>query len=156
VREVTGDGNREFQLLAAYELSVRDALAAARDNTVLDGQLTLVHVELGRSKIEEGLIRVSRRFANVLPAVLEKAGGKSSIRRSIRIAHHDSRDGLEGNVQLFGDELLVCRMSRGLPEIHFPRTHQERVVGVNFEPGVRQRRVERVLSGGGFRRLFEQ
>src|SRR5262249_34488516 len=79
-------------------------------------------------------------------------GRESTIRRSIRVAHDDRRDGLEGNRQLLGNDLLVGGMRGGLTKIDPAGSDEDRVVSVDFEPRTGRCGVERILSGGCLRR----
>jgi hypothetical protein len=120
--------------LTAHQLAICDALPATGHDAVLDFQLVLVHAQLRRGEIQQRLIRIGRGLADVLAAVLEKARREPAVGCAIGVAHHDGRDRVVRDVQLFGDELLVSGMRRGLAKVDLAGAHQDRVVGVNLEP----------------------
>ena len=147
--QVAAHGNGELQLLALHQFAVRDALAAAGNDAVLDGKLALRNAEPLRSQIQQRLIGVGRRFADVRRAAAEKIEGAAAIRRAVSVAHHDGGDGLERRAQLFGDDLPIRGERRALAEIALAGANQDGVVGMNLDPGTGERGIERVPGTGG-------
>ena len=88
-----------------HELTVADALAAARHNSVSDGKSGDGNAKLSRCEVEQRLVRVGSNFANVSHAV-EKAGGVTAVRCSVGVAE-DERDRFRPDAQFFCNCLSV-------------------------------------------------
>ena len=71
----------ELQLLTLHQIPVRHALAAAGNDAVFDGKLVLRNAEPLRRQIEQGLIGIGRRFADV-----RRARGRENRKRRCRPA----------------------------------------------------------------------
>ena len=91
-------------------------------------------------------------FRMLAPPVLEKPRGESAVRRAIGVAHDDRGDRLEWNVELLGDNLFVGGVRGRLAEVDLAGPQHHGVVGVDLEPGARERGVERVLRSRGAQR----
>ena len=102
-----------------------------------------------RGEIQQRLIGIGRRFADIRRAAAEKIERAAAVRRAIGVAHHHGGDVLEACVQLFGHNLPVGRERGALAEIALAGANQDGVVGMNLNPGAGERRVERVLRARG-------
>src|SRR5215472_6099665 len=74
----------------------------------------------------------------------EEIEGAAAVRRAISITGDDRRDCREGNTQFFGHNLAVRGKGRTLAEIALSRADQDRVVGMNLDPGTAEGGIERV------------
>ena len=141
--QVAAHGDGELQLLPLHQIAVRHALAAARNDAVLHGKLALRNAEPLRRQIEQRLIGIGRRFADVRRSAAEKIEGAAAVRRAIGVAHHHRGDGLERRAQLFGHNLPVRGERGALAEIALAGANQDGVVGMNLDPRTGERGVER-------------
>ncbi len=105
--EVAFDRDGELQLLVLDEVAIRNALAAARDDAVLDGKLVFRHAEFFRREIEQSLVSIGGCLADIRRSVAEEIEGAAAVRRAIGISRHDRGDRFEGHAQLFGHNLPV-------------------------------------------------
>ncbi len=149
-------GNRELQLLVLDEVAVGNALAATRDDAVLHRKLVFRYAESFGRQIEQRLVGIGGRLANVRRSMAKEIEGAAAVRRAIGVSRHDRGDRFEGHAQLFGHNLPVGREGRALAEVALAGANQDRVVGMNLNPGTGERGIERVLQCGGFRGIALQ
>ena len=152
--QAAGHRDGELQLLALHQVAVRHALAAARNDAVLRGKLALGNAQPFGGQIQQRLIGVGGRFADVRRSAAQKIECAAAVRRAVGVAHHHGGDGLERRVQLFGHNLPVGRERCALAEIALAGANQNRVVGMNLNPRAGQRGVERIPGTGGLDGFF--
>ena len=131
--QVAGHRNRQLQLLALHELAVGDALAAARTTpSFTDSGSCPRRASSPRDRAAPDRCKprpcAVRRRRTQNPAENPPSGVRS-VSPITTVG-----DGLEGHVQLLGDDLLVRGVRRGLTEVDLAGAHQDRVVGVDLEP----------------------
>ena len=95
------------------------------------------------------MVGVRRGFADVGHSAAEEIEGSAAVGSAIGVAHHHGGDGFKGGVQLFRDNLAVGGERGALTEIALAGANEDGVVGMNFDPGFGERRVEGVAGGGG-------
>src|SRR5215831_10429613 len=88
-------------------------------------------------------------LADVWHSVPEEIEGAAAVGRAVSISSHDRCDGIERNAQLLGHNLPVGSKGGPLAEVTLPCPNQYRVIGVDLDPGTSERRIQRILEGGG-------
>ena len=148
-REVARDRDYEIELLALDQFSIGDGLSAAGHNAVLDRELILRDAQSIGRELEQGLTCVGRRFADIRRAVPEKIESAAAIGRAVGIARDDRGDGFERNAELFGHDLAIGGERGALAKVVFPRADEEGVVRMDFDPGARERGIQRIAHFPG-------
>ena len=101
------------------------------------------------------MIGVRSGFADVGSATTEEIEGATTIGRLIGVPRDDGGDGFERNAQFVCDDLAICGERSALTEVTLAGANEDGVVRMNFDPGIKLSRIERVLEGspGDFRGL---
>src|SRR4051794_28272104 len=99
---------------------------------------------------------VSSGFTYIWHSLHEEIKSTAAVWSAIGVARNNRGDGFERNTEFFCRNLSVGGENRTCTEIRFTDANQDRIVGVDFDPGFWQSGVEGVRTNGagvGLRRL---
>ena len=137
------------------EVAVRDALTAPGKNSVFRRDLVFRNRKTFAGEIEKSLIGVCSGFTDVGRAATEEIKGAAAIRSLIGVPRDDGSDRPERDAQFVGNDLAIRGERCALTKVTLPGPNQDSVVRMNFDPGIKLSRIERVSEGrsGDFRAL---